>query len=297
VNTTGSPAELLTEYGARAVVNGDGAFARVRLPSDEHFRVLTLDRPCKVENAVHRLNTSIAALPGSPAVPWVRPLNRRLQRLFGWGDVAAAGGTGDTEELAVPEECTGCAWRQHPTAPLSFFVRDYTQWPEDEKLAWLRQEVGGSADLSDFAQRWLELFVDTKRGTAQQKAACLRLFGDYSGSAWRKEADLPPAELTAFQRIWDPSAPERCSECNRAAPPPGQFPLRRGGSPFCSEACAQAGKRLACRGCGGPVDAVHLRCSSCSWGLEPKPAAKGGAIQDLIERNELALCNLLRIVR
>jgi hypothetical protein len=300
VNTTGCPADLLTEYGARAVVNGDGAFARVRLQSDEHLLILSLARPCKVENAVHRLKTSISALPGAPAVSWIRPLNRRLQRLFGWVYVAAATGVaGDTEELAVPES-TGrprCAWRQHPTVPLPFFVRDYTKWPEEEKLAWLRQELGGSADLPDFAQLWMELFADTKRGTVPQKASCLKLFGDYSGSAWRKECDLPPDEFTAFQRIWDPAAPERCSECSRGAPPLGRFPLHRVGRPFCSEACAQAGKHLACRGCGGPVDAVYPRCSDCNWGLEPKPAAKGGAIQDVLERNELALCSLLRIVR
>jgi hypothetical protein len=45
------------------------------------------------------------------------------------------------------------------------------------------------------------------------------------------------------------------------------------------------------------VDAVYPRCSSCNWGLSPGGPAKGGAIQDLIDRNELALCNFLRIVR
>ena len=301
VNTTGCPADLLTEFGAKAIINGDGAFARVRLQSDEHFLVLTLARPCKVENAVHRLKTSIAALPGAPAVSWVRPLNRRLQRLFDWGDVAAAtGGTGDTEELAVPEPADhpSCAWRQHPTAPLPFFVRDYTKWPDDEKLAWLRQELGGSAGLQDFAQRWLELFSDSLKGAVPQKAACLKHFGEYSGSAWRKEVDLPPDELTAFQRVWEPDAPERCSECSKAAPPAGRHPVRPGGRPFCSQACARAGKRVACRACGGQVDAVHPRCSACNWGLEQKPGvAKGRALQTMIEQNELALGKFLRVTR
>ena len=45
------------------------------------------------------------------------------------------------------------------------------------------------------------------------------------------------------------------------------------------------------------MDAVYPRCSSCNWGLSPEGPAKGGAIQDLIERNELALGNFLRIVR
>jgi len=301
MDTTGCPPDLLTNWGAMRLLKGDGAFARVRLLTGETYLVLSMAQPGNVESAAQSMKASIRALPGSPEIRWIRPLNRRLQRLFGWGDVAAVtGGTGDTEELAVPEPADrpSCAWRQHPTAPLPFFVRDYAKWPDDEKLAWLRQELGGSADLQEFAQRWLELFSDTKRGVPQQKAACLKLFCEYSGSTWRKEVDLPPDELTAFQRVWDPVAPERCSECSRAAPPPGRFPLRRGGRPFCSETCACAGKRLACRGCGGQVDAVHPRCSACNWGLEPRPgAAKGRALQTMIEQNVLALGKFLLVTR
>jgi hypothetical protein len=176
-------------------------------------------------------------------------------------------------------------------------VQSYRRWPDDEKVAWLRQELGGDADLPDFARRWLELFGDTT-GAASQKAACLKLFGEYSGATWRKEADLPPDELTTFQRIWDPSAPERCSECSRAAPPPGRAPLRRGGRPFCSEACARADTRLACRRCGASVDAVSPRCPTCAWGLSPTPGrAKSSALDAILERNEQALSQLLRATR
>ena len=45
-------------------------------------------------------------MPWNPQVVWVRPLTRRLQRLFGWGDVLAARAdtvraakSGDTDEL------------------------------------------------------------------------------------------------------------------------------------------------------------------------------------------------------
>jgi hypothetical protein len=229
--------DLLTKWGAARVFNGDGAFARVRLLNDETYLVLTLARPGNMENAAHSMKTSIASLPGAPAVRWVRPLNRRLQSLFGWGDAAAeSGSTGGTEDLALPEPCSdrpAFAWRQHPTAPLPFFVRDFTKWPDDEKTAWIRQELGSDADLPGFARRYLELFADTKKGAAQQKAACLKLFGEYGGSTWRKECDLPPDELTAFQRVWEPDAPERCCECGKAAPPPGRFSLRRNARPFC----------------------------------------------------------------
>jgi hypothetical protein len=176
-----------------------------------------------------------------------------------------------------------CSWRQHPTSPLPFYVQDFARWPDAEKLAWIRQDLGDSADLQEFCRAWLERFAETLKGTVPQKAACLKLWGEYSGSAWRKECDLPPDELTAFQRVWEPNAPERCSECNKSAPPPGKHPVRRSGRPFCSEDCACAGKCLSCRGCRGAVDAESPRCSSCAWGLDPAPRAKKSALDAMLE--------------
>jgi hypothetical protein len=287
---------MLTEWAAARVVGGDGAFARVRLFNEDTFVVLTLARAAKVDLAVRAITTGIAGLPGCPKVAWVRPLTRRLQVLFGWGDVAAAPGeapaTGELALPAQPPDRPACAWRQHPTAPLPFFVVCPKRVPDEEKVAWLRHELGGDADVSDFARKWLELFGDTSV-PAMQRAVCLKLFCAYSGSPWRKEADLPPAELTEFLRVWDPAAPERCSECSRAAPPPGRFPVRKGGRPYCSEACACAGQLLACRRCGGAVDAEYPRCASCNWGLAPPTRALGDALAE----SELALCKFLRITR
>ena len=55
---------------------------------------------------MHKLGKDINNLPGKPQVHWVRPLTRRLQRLFGWGDVSPtradvvhATKSGDIEEL------------------------------------------------------------------------------------------------------------------------------------------------------------------------------------------------------
>ena len=299
INTTGCSSEFLSDWAAARIVTGDGAFAQVRLFNGESYIALTLARPANVPLAARSIAAGIETLPGNPKVVWVRPLNRRLQALFGWNHTA---GTGETpsEELAVLELPLGrptCAWRQHPMNPLPFFVQDYKRWPDDEKIAWLRQDLSDGASLPDFVRRWLELFGDTT-GVASQKATALKLFGLYSGSPWRKECDLPPDELTTFQRIWDPAAPERCSECSKAAPPPGRFSLRRRGRPFCSEACACAGKRLACRRCGGALDAAHPRCATCSWGLAPEPGrSKGGRLDELIESSTLALNALLRITR
>jgi hypothetical protein len=295
VNTTGCPAELLSEWAAARIVTGDGAVAQVRLFNEETYLVLSLARAANVDLTVRTITTGIAGLPGAPRVAWVRPLNRRHQALFGWGDVAAGPGEAPaTEELALPAQLPGrpaCVWRQHPMAPQPFFVLDYKRWPDEEKVAWLRQELGGGADVQDFARKWQELFGDTT-GAASQKTTCLKLFCAYSGLPWRKESDLPPAELTEFLRVWDPAAPERCSECSRAAPPPGRFTVRKGGRPYCSEACACAGQLLTCRRCGGAVDTEYPRCTSCNWGLVP-PRALG----DALEESELALCKFLRITR
>jgi len=55
---------------------------------------------------------------------------------------------------------------------------------------------------------------------------------------------------------------------------------------------------VTCRSCGERVDAAHPRCSACSWGLEPKAgAAKGRALQTMIEENERELAKFLRITR
>ena len=134
VNTTGLPAGLLTDWGAARVVQGDGAFARVLLLNEDSFLIITLARAAKIDPAARAISTGIAGLPGAPKVTWVRPLTRRLQLLFGWGDVA---GTPTTEELALPstELRPACAWRQHPTAPQPFFVQDYKRWSDEDKIA------------------------------------------------------------------------------------------------------------------------------------------------------------------
>ena len=296
VNITGGPTELLSEWAAKRLFDGDGAIARIRLLNEETFLVITTARPSKADYTALALKKSIALLPGNPEPLWVRPLTRRLLALFAWSD-AATGGTGDT--LALPETATNhpaCVWRQHPSNPLPFFIHECAKWPEEEKLAWIRQDLGEGADLTDFARRWLELFSETLRGAVPQKSACLKLFGEYSGANLRKESDLPPEELVPFQRLWDPKAPERCSECSKAAPE-GRFQLRRCGRHFCSEACANAGVRLACQKCGEAVDTEWPRCEACGWGLKPGKQAASSALDRMIEESELALRSFLQITR
>ena len=137
---------------------------------------------------------------------------------------------------------------QHPERPLPFYVIDQQKVADAEKLAWLTQELGADADLPRFAATFCSLFEDKIRGGIPQKAKTLALYARYvpEGSearGWRKESDLPPAELEAFQKVWGP-APRRCRECNKALPE---------GAPiqqlFCDMACQSAGQMTSCVTC------------------------------------------------
>jgi hypothetical protein len=137
---------------------------------------------------------------------------------------------------------------QHPERPLPFYVIDQQKVADAEKLAWLTQELGADADLPSFATTFCSLFEDKLRGDIPQKAKALALYAQYAAEesearGWRKESDLPPTELEAFQKVWGP-APRRCRECNKALPedaPTKQL--------FCDMACKSAGKTVACIAC------------------------------------------------
>ena len=140
----------------------------------------------------------------------------------------------------------------------------------------------------------------------RQKAACLKLYGQYAppgaeARAWKKESDLSPDTLEQFQRIWDKSAPERCRECAKASAPGQRHPVRRLGNAFCSAQCAEAGTVLSCRRCNEPVSAEQPHCAGCGWGLsEPVPARRGqqrSRLDDVVEEMEKTAAWWTRVVR
>ena len=99
------PAALQT-FGSCQLVTGASAFATVSCLGDHYFVVRVEERA--IPQFAHKLGKDINKMPGNPQVVWVRPLTRRLQRLFGWGDVLAARAdvvraakSGDTDELRV----------------------------------------------------------------------------------------------------------------------------------------------------------------------------------------------------
>ena len=153
------------------------------------------------------------------------------------------------------------------------------------------------------------LFGEKIRGAVSQKAACLKLYGQYAppgaeARAWKKESDLSPDTLEQFQRIWDKTAPERCRECAKASAPGQRHPVRRLGNAFCSAQCAEArGAVFSCRECNEPVSAERPHCARCGWGLSgpaPAPANRGqrrSRLDDMVEENEKNVAQWLKRVR
>ena len=106
--STGGISRLLSEWAASRVVDGAGAYAVVDMPNGDIYVAVCMAKAARTEYAAANMKASIEQLPGSPQVDWVRPMTRRLQRLFGWGDAGATGADvaravdgADVEELAV----------------------------------------------------------------------------------------------------------------------------------------------------------------------------------------------------
>ncbi len=265
-----------------------------------HYLVLTNQRPCEENSFAARMRKELAQLPGSPQVEWTHSMTRRLQRLFRWGDVAStrndvvraaqAGNlrerkaimpeAGDLqerkaimpeagEEILESEELSQLPallsdvqfqWRQHPERPMPFFVIDQEKVHDEEKVIWIRQEIGSNATLPELCAKFIELFGDKLRGPVPQKALCLKLYAMYApGSreaAWKKEGDLPPRDMVDFQRVWDTEAPNRCLECRK--PLEGTAASFRDSS-YCSDKCKRAGVVTTCARCTPEQKCLYCR--------------------------------------
>ena len=98
--------EVLTMYGqSRLFDRRSLAFAIAVVPIGPEagtYMVHTLEKACEDASFTIRTKIELEKLPGQPAVEWTRPLNRRLQRLFGWGRAAgrarASGGKPDQRQ-------------------------------------------------------------------------------------------------------------------------------------------------------------------------------------------------------
>ena len=135
-------------------------------------------------------------------------------------------------------------WR-HGNKPAPFFVTDETKMEIGDHSLWMRHELGTGADLETFASTFLEFFGDKIRGNVQQKKKCIELFSEYApeiAKGWTMECQLSPEYLEQFKRAWEPEVGTLCRDCTK--------PVSVSGSLFCSQICANKGKKIVCRTCG-----------------------------------------------
>ena len=169
------------------------------------------------------------------------------------------------QRLTERAQTNSPAYWQHPERPLPFYVMDQVKWKDEEKLLWLKQELGEDADIVEFAQAFRSLFGEKLQGDVPQKKKVLDLYRSFSpeGAAWKKESDLPPRERVEFQRVWDADAPDLCLECGKA--------LAAGEKDY-HPGCMHTGKAVVCTlaGCSGKVQVKHgvFVCTVCGNGAK-----------------------------
>ena len=125
----------------------------------------------------------------------------------------------------------------------------------EEKLEYMRLEIGDNEDLLTFASKYLELFKEKVKGVNNQKQYCLQLYREYAKvhelqvkgpyntpeearkMSYSCVSHVPPHLQGEFERLWDALAQDCCLECGTAVPKDVDY---------CSKACAHASMILAC---------------------------------------------------
>ena len=272
-----APSWMLEQHHKNWIWSGGGAAAYVEITTGEsegRYLVLTASEATTEMALRGQVARGLAKLPGNPSVEWTSALTRRLQRLFCWGDAASTEDAPQTQDLALAPLVGACdlfpamfdalrtgavqyMWLQHPSTPLPFYVVDQLKPSDQEKVTWIRQELGSGATLPDFCAMYLELFGQKKAGVIQQKGHCLKLYGMYHPTSeeakWKREGELPPIVMQEFQRVWEPTAPSRCHECRK--------PLKNQSRQdhFCCDKCRDAGFVVACVRC-----TAERTCAFCT---------------------------------
>jgi hypothetical protein len=99
----------LFKVGRAKLVLGAPGYAEANSELHGDFLVINMATPTHIESCVEKIKQKIQQLPAGPGadkpmVEWVRPLTRRMQRLFGWGDVQT---TKEAVQTAVDKEDEG----------------------------------------------------------------------------------------------------------------------------------------------------------------------------------------------
>ena len=208
--------------------------------------------------------------------------------------------------------------------PFCVNVSEYTKMYNEEKLEYMRLEIGDDEDLLTFASKYLELFKEKIKGVNNQKQYCLQLYREYAKvhelqvkgpyntlaearkMSYSCVSHVPPHLQGEFERLWDALAQDCCLECGTAVPKDVDY---------CSKACAHASMILAC----GRVDpngeaneeGIHLckgnleligkvyACQKCGHNKDykdtPSPSSSSCPFDAIIARhkeNDVAVRNM-----
>ena len=163
-------------------------------------------------------------------VRWTRPLNRPLQRAFGWGDLCVA-----AAERAALSPISACN-RAHPLSPSApFFVTN--PMSDAERLERLGREFGPTparASEEDFAALCLFFFGGPVHGAASRKALVFKLFTESAGLIERQdEGDRATAAEKVTKRSTQPPPGPASARSSLRPLPSVQLPssLRRDARP------------------------------------------------------------------
>lgn len=209
---------------------------------------------------------------------------------------ACSCGEARCEVCTLPLEAPGRPlWFWDPSsARLPVFVA-VVELDHEAKVKELRCLLGLSADFHEFATTFKQLYGYLyEQGLRQAILECDAL---YRQSEVRVEQRMTPDERTAFDRVFDPSAPNRCQECAlpfkaclarpavEAARPAVKTPkgvlelkgctdlqalkfLNASAARFCSPECQAAGSLVVCEQCGLSDMLEDQTCRRC-WRSEP----------------------------
>ena len=94
---------------------------------------------------------------------------------------------------------------------IPFYVLESKKISEEEKLWWIRGELGSEACLTAFAKYFIYIFADCIQDEKKLKQKINELYCSYKNLPKRKLEDIPNQDKGAFDRIWNKKAPDYCA--------------------------------------------------------------------------------------
>ena len=250
---------------------------------EETYLICTFCKGSNTISSERHFRDKVQEYGGDAFLEWIQPLTERLQSKFGWRTkpkTLLALCNGDTDFVSQMHEES---W-VHPWSPLPFYVLPQKKPSDEEKLAWILQEVPGVADLGVFAKTFLVLFGANFTMKSAQKATVIRLWGHHVGRELEKGMDLEAEELEIFELAWDKKARARCRLC-KGEVEEVQAAYFHARAPECQRPDCTI-PQARCRACEteSEADAGWHTCKPCQREPLPTPTGTDSALLRSLKR-------------